>query len=120
MAKDDRPRQSQQHVNVAALMGTEGSGSSAPATLASSGAPGRDSSVSRSGGGLRSQGSALFPNRPPLPVIPVPIQILDEMPMPYVHMLFTTLKYHLRLFFCSCLKETPLTVSPETGYQTPT
>jgi hypothetical protein len=33
-----------------------------------------------------------YPNRPPLPVIPVPIQILDEMPMPFVHMLFITLK----------------------------
>jgi hypothetical protein len=43
----------------------------------------------------------LYPNRPPLPVIPVPIQILDEMPMPYVHMLFITLKY-VRIPFIVC------------------
>lgn len=41
--------------------------------------------------------SILFPNRIPLPVIPVPIQILDEMPLPYVHMLFIMLKY-----VCGC------------------
>lgn len=46
------------------------------------------------GGAVSASGEIrqLYPNRPPLPVIPVPIQILDEMPMPYVHMLFITLK----------------------------
>jgi len=49
--------------------------------------------VSRSDSqGRRGSGMVDYPNKPPLPVIPVPIQILDEMPIPYVHMLFATLK----------------------------
>jgi hypothetical protein len=61
-------------------------------------------------GGVTASGELLqlYPNRPPLPVIPVPIQILDEMPMPYVHMLFITLKCVFLFFIlililhCAC------------------
>jgi hypothetical protein len=63
--------------------------SSLAALVAGAGAGGAAGGAVSASGEIRQ----LYPNRPPLPVIPVPIQILDEMPMPYVHMLFITLKY---------------------------